>query len=268
MVRRCAFCDSPVPADATVCPVCKEEIAEETLERILPLLKRPEAPDIRYMNPFERLLGVILRPSPTYRDIAQRPDMVGPFLIIIANAVVLAGFLLAMMSKLTVSVNINGTLTDVSVLNTPYSGGLYLSALVSILPNVLLGFIYLILGSAFAHLAFKITGGRGNKRKTIAIVGYSMLPVVLFRLLALIVVFTMAPTYSVNTQAALTAAILGLYESPMWLIIDYLTVASFFWVGFLLIFGIREAHDTSTQWAFIVSILCMIVLIWTFWQVH
>jgi hypothetical protein len=47
-----------------------------------------------------------------------------------------------------------------------------------------------------------------------------------------------------------------------------MTVGAFFWTGFLLIFAIREAHATSTMWAAFVSLACMIVLIWTFWQVH
>ncbi len=268
MVRRCEYCGAPVPADATVCPVCREEIAEETLERILPLLKRPESPDVRFMNPLERIVGVILKPAPTYRDIAQRPDMKGPFLIIIMNAFILVGFFLAMSSKLIINVNINGTITPVSILSSPYSGGIYLAALVSLLPHIMLGLVYLIIGSAFAHLAFKITGGRGSKRKTVSIIGYSMVPVLLFRLIAVVYVAVVAPTYNISNAANIVPAIMGLYSSFMWDTVDILTMASFFWVGFLLIFGIREAHDTSTLWAFIVSVLCIIVLMWTFIQVH
>lgn len=135
--------------------------------------------------------------------------------------------------------------------------------------------VYLVIGSAFAHLAFKITGGVGRKGKSVAVVGYSMLPVILFRLIGLLI-FLLEPTaYPVYVNDGLNGGgmqvstiISMIYMSPTWILIDYMITASFVWVGFLLVFGIREAHDTSTSWAILVSIACMIVLAWTFWQAH
>ncbi len=274
MVRRCEFCDSPVPADATVCPVCREEIAEETLERILPLLKRPDAPDVRVLGPIDRMWGVIRRPAAAYRDIGQKPDGIGPLMVVLFNALIMAGFFLATSTKLTISMDIDGTMTDVGVLSTAWGGAFYITATLSILPNILLGFFYLVFGTAFAHLAFKILGGTGNKSKTMSIVGYSMIPVLLFRLIGILVVLVAMPTIPLSvggalpTEASMTLAINALYANPIWLTIDYLTTAAFVWVGFLLIFGIREAHDTSTLWAATISIMCTVVLAWTFWQVH
>ncbi len=270
-MRRCEFCDSPVPADATICPVCKEEIAEETLERILPLLKRPDAPDVREMGVKDRLWGVIRRPAAAYRDIGRRPDAAGPMLIIIANALVLFGFFLAISSKFTVTVTINATsgqTADVSVLSSHYGPQVILAGLATILPYMMLGMFYLIVGGAFAHLAFKITGGTGGKQKSVAIVGYSMLPVVLIRIAAIFVILASLPAFPANLASQYDLIIDQIYRSPSWLTIDLMTVGAFFWTGFLLIFGIREAHDTSTMWAAFVSLACMIVLIWTFWQVH
>ncbi len=277
-MRRCEFCDSPVPADAITCPVCREQIAEETLERILPMLRRPETPDVRALGTLDRLWGVIRRPAVAYRDISKRPDFAGPFLIIIANALVMAGFLIAISSKLTKVVYTNQTLgqtTTANVLALPEGVDYLLTALVSIMPNILIGIVYLIIGSAFAHLAFKITGGLGNRRQTVAIVGYSMLPVVIFRLIGLIVFLVAMPTFPIyvsdglnNGGTPLVTIISNIYASPLWILVDYLITASFVWVGFLLVFVIREAHNTSTTWAILVSIACMIVLTWTFWQVH
>jgi hypothetical protein len=278
-VRRCEFCDSPVPADATVCPVCRETIAEETLERVLPLLKRPDAPDVRFMGSGERLWGVMRRPSAAYRDIGQRPDMVGPLVVILMNALVISVLFLAMSSKVTTFVVVNSTsgqTANVNLLLSPYGADFYLAAFVGILANVLLGFVYLLVGAAFAHFAFRITGGSGSKGKTISVIGYSMLPVVLVRLAAILVVFAAMPAFPsiVNVMnpgalAALTPAIVDwAYTSGIWFIVDVMTTGAFVWTGFLLIFGIREAHNTSTLWAFIVSLLCIIVLGWTFWQAH
>ncbi|MFW9846601.1 MAG: YIP1 family protein [Candidatus Thorarchaeota archaeon] len=270
-MRRCEFCDSPVPADATVCPVCKEEIAEETLERILPLLRRPDSPDVREMGIFERLWGVLRRPAAAYRDISRRPDAAGPLLIILANALVLAGFFIAISSKFTMTVTVNqtsGQTAELSILSGPYGTNVILTAFATILPSMMLGMIYLVIGGAFAHLAFKITGGTGGKRKSVAIVGYSVLPVVLVRLVAIAVILVTFPTYDVNLASQFSAVIAQVYDPSNWMVIDYLTMGAFFWTGFLLIFGIREAHDTSTLWAALVSLACMIVLVWTFWQVH
>ncbi len=268
MVRRCAFCGSPVPADATVCPVCKETIAEERLERLLPLLKRPESPDVRMMGPLERLWGVIRRPAPTFRDIGQKPDAVGPLIIIILNALIIAGYYLTVSSKMYVPVNVNGTIVNMNVLSTADGVQFYAGTVASIVTNILLGMIYLFLGTAFAHLAFKITGGLGGRMKTLSIVGYSIFPVVLVRLAALVVVLAAPVGYNVSNPATWAAVVMAIHSSGFWIMLDYATAASFAWVGFLLIFGIREAHDTSTEWAFLVSLACMIVLMWTFWQVH
>ncbi|MFW9907031.1 MAG: Yip1 family protein [Candidatus Thorarchaeota archaeon] len=275
-MRRCEFCDSPVPADAVKCPVCREEIGEESLERILPMLRRPETPKVRALGITGRLWGVIRQPAPTYRDIAQRPDYAGPFAIIVMNALIMAGFFLTISSKITRTVWLNqtlGTRADVSVLTLSDGSNYMVSALITVLPNILIGMVYLGIGSAFAHLAFKVTGGTGRKGRTVAIVGYSMIPVLIFRLIGMLVALvTLPPYYLVGplnptgmTQEAIVTAI---YSSQLWFTLDILMTLSFVWVGFLLIFGIREAHDASTAWAILVAIACMIVLVWTFWQVH
>ncbi len=279
MVRRCEFCDSPVPADATICPICREKIAEETLERILPMLKKPEAKEVSFMGIGARMWGVIRRPAVAYRDIGQRPDIVGPFIVILINAAIIAGLFLTLSSKVTASVLVNATTMETvntNVLLSPYGGHFYIVALIGLLPSIMLGLIYLIIGTAFAYFAFRLAGGTGGKMKTLSIVGYSMIPVILVRFLAIIVILVMMPEFTTVVDFSNPGAldyitqelVNSAYTSNVWWIIDILTTGSFLWTGFLLIFGIREAHDTSTSWATVVAILCTIVLIWTFWQVH
>ena len=276
MVRRCEFCDSPVPADATTCPVCREEIAEETLERILPLLKRPDAKEVRFMGIGGRMWGVLRRPSAAYRDIGQRPDAAGPFIVILMNAAIIAALFLTLSSKVTAVEIVNSTTVNTNVLASPHGMYFYLLAFVGMLPSIMLGLIYLLLGTAFAHFAFKLAGGSGGKMKSLSIIGYSMFPVVLVRLLAIIVVLAMVPEYptvvdfyNTDALATITPAIVNFaYASDVWIIVDILTTGSFVWTGFLLVFGIREAHDTSTLWAVAVAIICVVVLGWTFWQAH
>jgi hypothetical protein len=275
-VRRCEFCDSPVPADATICPICKETIAEETLERILPILKRPESPEVRFMGTRERMWGVIRRPAATYRDIGQRPDSAGPFVIILLNALIFAGLFIALSSKISTNVIVNATSMETavtSVVLAPQGGPVWMFALVGILPNVMIGIIYLIVGTIFAHFAFKLTGGTGSKSKTLSIIGYSMMPVILVRVVAILVILIGLPAYpdvvDFSNPGLITPAVINwAYTSGIWFVIDIMTTGAFLWTGYLLIFGIREAHDTSTMWAALVAIACVIVLMWTFWQVH
>ena len=140
----------------------------------------------------------------------------------------------------------------------------------------MLGLIYLVVGSAFAHFAFKLTGGTGNRKKTLSIIGYSMVPVILVRLISVIIIILLVPYFPTivnfyNSSALRTLEpeiVNSVYTSGVWQILDIMMTGAFVWTGFLLIFGIREAHDMSTTWATIVSILCMIVLILTFWQAH
>jgi hypothetical protein len=79
---------------------------------------------------------------------------------------------------------------------------------------------------------------------------------------------TTLPTFDANLASQYGLIVDEIYRSPSWEVIDWMTIGAFFWTGFLLIFGIREAHATSTMWAALVSLACMIVLIWTFMQVH
>lgn len=275
-MRRCEFCDSPVPADATTCPVCKETIAEETLERILPMLKRPESPEVRFMGMRERMWGVVRRPSSTYRDIGQRPDAAGPFMLIIVNALIMAGLFIALSSKVTTTVVVNatsGATAPTSLIGSSQGGIFWIAALAGIMPTIMMGIIYLLVGTIFAHFAFKITGGTGKRGKTLSIIGYSMTPVILVRVIAIIVVLIAMPGYpGVLSPAEVTSLapdiVMWAYTADVWLIIDIMTTGSFIWTGYLLIFGIREAHDMSTLWAAVIAIACVIVLGWTFWQVH
>lgn len=277
-MRRCEFCDSPVPADATTCPVCKETIAEETLERILPILKRPESPEVKSMGTRERMWGIIRKPAATYRDIGQRPDSAGPFMIIVINALIVAGLFLSLTSKITTNVVVNvtsGQIGQASLVLSPQGGSVWIFALVGMMPSIMIGIIYLIVGTAFAHFAFKIAGGTGGRMKTLSVVGYSMMPVILVRIVAILVVLVALQPYPdvVNfdpgSLAILTPAVINwAYTSGIWFTIDIMTTGAFLWTGYLLIFGIREAHDTSTMWAAFVAIACVVVLIWTFWQVH
>lgn len=277
-MRRCEFCDSPVPADATTCPVCKETIAEETLERILPILKRPESPEVKFMGTRERMWGVIRKPAATYRDIGQRPDSAGPFMIIVINALIVAGLFLSLTSKITTNVIVNATsgqIGQASLVLSPQGGSVWIFALVGMMPSIMIGIIYLIFGTVFAHFAFKLTGGTGGRMKTLSVVGYSMMPVILVRIVAILVVLVALQPYPdvVNfdpeSLAILTPAVINwAYTSGIWFTIDIMTTGAFLWTGYLLIFGIREAHDTSTIWAAFVAIACVVVLVWTFWQVH
>ncbi|MFW9960590.1 MAG: Yip1 family protein, partial [Candidatus Thorarchaeota archaeon] len=262
-----------------ICPVCRETIAEEAVERILPLLKRPAAKEVRFMSIRERLWGVLRRPSATYRDVGKRPDAAGPFIIIVMNAVVMMGMFLGLSSKINTQVVLNataGTTAEVSVLFSQSGLSFLTAAVVGIMPGLMLGIIYLIIGTAFAHFAFKLTGGSGGKMKTLSVVGYSMLPVVLVRFVAILVMLIVVPSYPTlidfnNPSSLLLIApdlVNWAYTLNIWYVIDVMTTGAFVWTGFLLIFGIREAHDTSTIWAVIVAILCTIVLGWTFWQVH
>ncbi|MHA2395629.1 MAG: YIP1 family protein [Candidatus Thorarchaeota archaeon] len=248
-MRRCEFCDSPVPADATICPVCKETIAEETLERILPILKRPESPEIKFMGTRERMWGVIRRPAATYRDIGQRPDSAGPFMIIVINALIVAGLFISLTSKITTNVVLNvtsGQIGQASLVLSPQGGSVWIFALAGMMPSIMIGIIYLIVGTAFAHFAFKITGGTGGRMKTLSVVGYSMMPVILVRIVAILVVLVAMQPYPdvVNfdpgSLAILTPAVINwAYTSGIWFTIDIMTTGAFLWTGYLLIFGIR-----------------------------
>jgi hypothetical protein len=240
------------------------------------MLKRPESPEVRYMGTTKRMWGVIRRPSATYRDIGQRPDAAGPFILILINALIMAGLFIALSSKITTTVIVNatsGTTAPTSLISAPQGGIVWLAALAGLMPTIMLGIIYLLFGTMFAHFAFKLMGGTGRKGKTLSIVGYSITPVILVRLVSILVVLVTMPGYpdvlSPTDLTIFTPEIVAwAYTSGVWFTIDIMTTGAFIWTGFLLIFGIREAHDTSTFWAAVIAVACVFILAWTFWQVH
>ncbi|MEM4735387.1 MAG: YIP1 family protein [Candidatus Thorarchaeota archaeon] len=266
-MRRCSACNSPVPSDATVCPVCGQKIAEEILERVLPFLKRPLAEDVKTLGLVGRIIGVLIRPAATFRDIARRPDGRGPAVVVLFNALIMTAAFLAVCSKLTLNYIVDEEPVAIGLLSSPVAPGVISVGLFTIVPNLILGMLYLTIGAGAAHVILKIAGGTARYGRSMMIVGYSLVPVILARLLGVLILMLTIPEMSVE-QYGTTYIVTTVFQSGAFVIIDYLTTASFIWVGFILAFGIREVHNTSTSWAFAISAICTAILILTFWQVH
>jgi hypothetical protein len=188
----------------------------------------------------------------------------------------MAGLFISLSSKITTTVVVNattGATAPASLVYAPQGGMIWLAALAGLMPSIMLGIIYLLFGTIFAHFAFKLAGGVGGKGKTLSIIGYSMTPVILVRLLSILIALATVPGYpgvlSPAELATFTPDIVAwAYSSGVWYITDIMTTGAFIWTGYLLIFGIREAHGTSTLWATVIAIACIIILGWTFWQAH
>ena len=93
-------------------------------------------------------------------------------MLVLINALIMAGLFIALSSKITTTVVLNataGTTGPASLVSSPQGGIIWIAALVGLMPTIMLGIIYLLFGTIFAHFAFKLMGGTGRKGKTLSI---------------------------------------------------------------------------------------------------
>ncbi|HUP61873.1 MAG TPA: Yip1 family protein [Thermoanaerobaculia bacterium] len=144
-------------------------------------------------NPFQRIAGVLVAPAETFRDIAARPDILVPLLIIviaffIAAAVVVprldwtAGneIQVEAIKKQDPSMPQEDIDQRLKIANAAQKVTSWLSPLFWIVGYVIVAGVLL--------LAFRILGGEGTFKQAFSITLYSWIPIAIFRIIRAIVV--------------------------------------------------------------------------------
>lgn len=253
IVVSCPKCGALVAPDEEVCPNCNYRLAEETLERLLPLLKRPEREPISAM-PFPiRIAKAIIAPSSALHDVARAPDAMGPLIIYILNVLVLTLFYAAVWNHIY-------PFGDYWLLRVLGDGAI-LGRLVS---NALLVFIqFLFLGFAY-WLPFRLVGKKSGFKKNLSIVGYAYIPVLIGRAVSLLLLFTNLPMILIPASASLLQAqilIALVFMSPVWNNVAGIEIACWLWAAFLIALGIRQLNQLKTAVALISSYAIMLVFL-------
>jgi hypothetical protein len=249
----CPRCGALVAPDEEVCPECNYRLTEETLERLLPLLKKPEKEPISAMPFPTRIAKAIIAPSQAFYDISRAPDAAGPFIIYLLNILVLALYYGAGWDHIY-------PFGDYWILRV-LSDGALLGRIVS---NSILVFIQFLFIGFIYWLPFKLVGRKGSYKRDLSIIGYAYTPVLIGRAISVLILSTSLPSIIIPVGASLLQAgisITFVFTSSVWSVVTIIEFACWLWAAFIIALGIRQVNELSTTAALISSYIIMLIFL-------
>ncbi|MBP1928901.1 hypothetical protein J2741_001448 [Methanolinea mesophila] len=181
-----------------------------------------------------RIGDLLFNPDSFFSGLDQKkPDLLVPFCII------LVGGLANLATSLVYETNVYWYILRTLLFTTVPEMMLILPFLIW----VLVGTVLFVVGSWISKT--------GSFRVTLANTGYAMVPLIILGGIIDISIFTVLPATRFDFQAGASVA----------LILFLIVIVSFFWTGYLLVFGVRNAHSLSQSQAFNVVIIALILVI-------
>ncbi|MDP9194642.1 MAG: YIP1 family protein [Acidobacteriota bacterium] len=212
----------------------------------------PPPPDTK-KNVFERIAGVLFAPAETFQDIARKPDILAPLLIIL-----LVGYVTTflVMPKMDIS-SITAQQSEQMRKSNPNMSEEQMaqiermtaaSAKVMGWIGPLLGVVWYAILAGVLLLAFRLFGGEGTYKQAFSATLYAWIPLVLFGIILTIVVIargTFDPTTAATLVKSNPAFLVDMKEQPILFSLlsnfDVFTI----WTVFLLIVGFAALSKTS-----------------------
>lgn len=210
-------------------------------------------PDTKKKNVFERIAGVLFAPAETFQEIARRPDVLGPLLIILLVGYVSTALV---MPKMDIGA-ITAQQAEAMRKQNPNVGDEQLAqmerftaASVKVMGWIgpLLGVAIYAIVAGILLLAFRLFGGEGTYKQAFSTTLYAWIPLVLFGILVSVVVIargTFDPTTAATLVKSNPAFLVDMKEQP--LLFSLLSNFDVFtlWTIFLLIVGFSTLSKTS-----------------------
>jgi hypothetical protein len=210
-------------------------------------------PPEKAKNVFERIAGVLFAPAETFQDIARKPDILAPLVLIVIVGFICSALVVPKLDMSTVlaqqveqmrkqNPNVSEEqiarvekLTMASSKILSWAGPLLGAAWYAILAGILL-------------LAFRIMGGEGTYKQALSATLYAWIPLVIFSVISTIVVVargTFDPTTAATLVKSSPAFLVDMKEQPVLFSLlsnfDVFTI----WTLFLLIVGFGTLSKTS-----------------------
>ena len=210
-------------------------------------------PDTKKKNVFERIAGVLFAPAETFQDIARKPDIIAPLLVILIVGYVSTFLVMpkmdydAIISAQNEQMQKQGRevdeaqratierMTTASVKIFGWLGPLFGVAIYAIIAGILL-------------LAFRLFGGEGTYKQAFSATLYAWIPLVLFGIIMTVVAVargTFDPTTAATLVKSNPAFLVDMKEQPVLFSLlsnfDIFTI----WTIFLLIVGFAALSKTS-----------------------
>jgi hypothetical protein len=249
----CPRCGALVAPDEEVCPECNYRIAQETLERVLPLLKRPEKEPISAMPFPTRIAKAIIAPSQAFHDISRAPDAAGPFMLYLLN---ILGITLCYAAGWAHIIPFGNYWALRALGEGALLGRIVSNAILVFIQFLFLGFIY--------WLPFRLVGKKGSFKKDLSIIGYAYTPVLIGRALSVLLLFTLLPTVIIPADANVIQAGISVtlvFTSSVWDAVTVIEIACWLWAAFIIALGIRQVNELSTTVALISSYGIMLIFL-------
>ena len=210
-------------------------------------------PDTKKKNVFERIAGVLFAPAETFQDIARRPDILGPLLVILIIGYICTAFVMPKMDYNAIitaqheQMQKQGREMDESqraTMERMTIGGAKIFGWL----GPLMGVIWYAILAGILLLAFRLFGGEGTYKQAFSTVLYAWIPLLLFSVIVSIVVIargTFDPTTAATLVKSNPAFLVDMKEQPILFSLlsnfDVFTI----WTIFLLIVGFSTLSKTS-----------------------
>ena len=229
----------------------------------------PPAPPEPTKNTFQRIAGVLFAPAPTFQDIARRPDILVPLLLIIVISYVTIALsaphidydgMLNQQLEMMKEKNPNMSAADMERV-AKFSGaaakvGIWFAPLI-----IAVGFVVV---AGILLLAFRLFGGEGNYKQALSATLYAWMPRVVGGIIGTIVIMARGKVDVMEMQTVLKsnpAFLVDQKEQPV--LFALLTNFDLFglWSLILIIIGFAALARVSKAKAAVVVLALWIILV-------
>jgi hypothetical protein len=231
----------------------------------------PPPPVAASKNSFERIAGVLFAPAQTFEDIARKPDILVPLLVIIIIGYLTTFFMIPRMDWDAVTSqqidaikakNPNMSQQDIDrVTKMTQAAGKVMGWI-----GPILGVIWWLILAAVLLLAFRLMGGEGTFKQAFSTVLYAWIPMVINGIVMTIVVVargTVDPTQMATVVKSNPAFLVDMKEHPV--LFSLLSSFDIFtiWMIVLLIIGCAAFSKTSRAKAasIVISLWAIFIII-------
>jgi hypothetical protein len=228
----------------------------------------PAAPEPKKSNSFARIAGALFAPAKTFQEIAWRPDITVPLIVIVlfgylSTAVIIPRMdwdaVITTQAEAAKKKNAQMSEADIARMGRIMKAGGQVVAWA--MPVVLIAWYLLIAGALL--LAFRLMGGEGNFKQAFSATLYAWMPLLLLGIVMTIIVLmrgTFDPTQAATMVRSSPAFLIDMKAHPV--LFSFVSTFDIFllWTVALLVFGFSSLSKLSRGKSAAIVIVMFVVL--------
>ncbi len=259
-MQTCPSCGELVPVEYVTCVWCGYDLTGEHIRRAGIKISRRES--------FRRAVRVIRDPRNVMKEIALVPDNRGGRTALYLIGLAITFHMLILLRKID-GLQFNGSLVEGEGISTIITNYL-ISRIPTIAFLVLWPFLFMIVFMMVWYFAARITnylnrafGGKSNKPKVRAILGYSFYPALLgYAITIPLRLFTPEGSISTLNYAAINDVMETMASSGIGIVIRIVQILFWLWSMVIAVYGMAQGGRLSYVETFITTGLPYLVFIW------